>query len=293
MVRRRAPAGPRPSEHYSRAIGSVTDLVGGFRMQATARRRSGLQTGHLLAWVVGCAVGFAAYRSIMPDRLTMSRWWPRWQAIAAGHSLAMGTAAGTILTGCCLMAYRRRRGDPSYPSLAGHWLLLFGLAAAAADVAAVLAYRFWTVPDPSYPVSPYLAQFQPGGASTGPTFYHQTVGWSAGALAALGFLWAVRRRLPRRWIAVFFTFALAAAILGGGHLVVLVFAPRLVGPPLNRFFVHAYAGAVLLGAVAIVSAVDKDRRSGAPTDGPHRLGVGAWLLIAVIQLILYGVYLMG
>jgi hypothetical protein len=289
MVHRRALDGPRPSKHYSGAIGSVTDLVGGFRMQATARRRSGLQTGHLLVWVVGCAIGFAAYRSIMPDRLAMSRW----LAVATGHSLVMGTAAGTILTGCGLMADRQRRGDRSYPSLGGHWLLLFGLTAAAADVAAVVAYRFWTVQDPSYPVDPYLAQFQPGGASSGPTFYHQTVGWSAGALAALGFLWAVRRRLPRRWIAVFFTFALVAAILGGGHLIVLVFAPRLVGPPLNRSFVHAYAGAVLLGAVAIVSAVDKDRRSGAPADGPHRLGVGAWLLIAVIQLILYGVYLIG
>jgi hypothetical protein len=247
----------------------------------------------LLIWVVGCAIGFAAYRSIMPDRLAMSRWPPRGLAAVTVHSLAMGTAAGTILTGCGLMACRRRRGDTSYPSLAGHWLLLFGLAAAADDVAAVLAYRYWTVPDPSYPVNPYLAQFQPGGASTRPTFYHQMVGWSVGALAALGFLRAVRRRLPRRWVAVFFTFALVAAILGGGHIVVLVFAPRLVDPPLNRFFVHAYAGAVLLGAVAIVSAVDKDRRSAAPADGPHRLGVGAWLVIAAIQLVLYGVYLIG
>jgi hypothetical protein len=260
-------------------------------MQATARQRPGFQTVHLLLWVVGCAVGFAAYRSIMPDRHTMSRWNPRWQAIAAGHSLAMGTAAGTILTRCGLMADRRRRGDRTYPSLGGHWLLLFGLAAAAAAVAAVLAYRYGTVPGSPYPVTPYLAQFQPGGASTGPTFYHQTVGWGVGAVAALGFLRVVRRCLPRRWVAVFFAFALVAAVLGGGHIAVLAFAPRLVGPPLNRFFVHAYAGAVLLGAVAIVSAVDKDRRSGAPTDGLHRLGVGSWLIIAAVQLILYEIYL--
>jgi hypothetical protein len=287
MVRRSALDGPRPSEHYSRAIGSVIDLVGGFRMQATARHRSELQTGHLLLWVVGCAIGFAAYRSIMPTGLDS----PRALAIVTGYNLAMGTAAGTILTGCGLMAHRRWRGDRSCPSLAGHWLLLFGLAAAAADIAAVLAYRYGTVPDPSYPVTPYLAQFQPGGASTGPTFYHQTVGWGVGALAALGFLRVVRRRLPRRWVAVFITFALVAAVLGAGHIVVLVFAPRLVGPPLNRFFVHAYAGAVLLGAIAIVSAIDKDRRSGARGDLLHRLGLDAWLAAAAIQLVLYGVYL--
>jgi hypothetical protein len=258
-------------------------------MQATARRQSGMQTGHLLAWVVGCAVGFTAYRSITPAPIPTIRG----VAIVTGYNLAMGTAVGTILTGCGLMAYRRHRGDTTYPSLPGHWLLLFGLAAGAVDVAAAVAYHSAVV-DPSYPVTPYLAQFQPGGASSRPTFYHQMVGWIVGALAALGFFWAVRRRLPRRWIAVFFTFALVAAILGGGHIVVLLLAPRMADdPPLNRLFVRAYAGAVVLGAVATVSAADKDRRSGAPTDGPHRLGVGAWLAIAATQLAMYGVYLIG
>ena len=81
-----------------------------------------------------------------------------------GYSLAMGTAFGTILTGCGLMAYRRWRGDASYPSRAGHWLLLFGLAAAAADVAAVLAFEYRILQDPDYPahpITPYLRNSWP------------------------------------------------------------------------------------------------------------------------------------
>src|SRR5262249_31295921 len=62
---------------------------------------------------------------------------PRGRAIVTGYSLAMGTAFGTILTGCGLLAYRRWKGDTFYPSRAGHWLLLLGLAAAPADVTAV------------------------------------------------------------------------------------------------------------------------------------------------------------
>ena len=65
-----------------------------------------------------------------------------------GYNLAMGTAFGTILIGCGLLAYRRWRGDTSYPSRAGHWLLLLGLAAAVPDVAAVLAISTWPLETP-------------------------------------------------------------------------------------------------------------------------------------------------
>ena len=72
-------------------------------MQATARREPRLQMGHLLIWVVGCAVGFAAYRWITPPHIGIFRG----LAIVSGYSLAMGMAFGTILTGCGLLAYRR------------------------------------------------------------------------------------------------------------------------------------------------------------------------------------------
>ena len=186
-------------------------------MQATTRHEPRLRMGHLLIWVVGCALGFAAYRSITPARIAR----PRDLAIVTGYSLAMGAALGAILTGCGLMAYRRWRGDSSYPSRAGHWLLLFGLAAAAADVAAVLAFEYRIMQDPDYPahpITPYLAQFMAGPPGFTPVTDHHAVGWSVGAMAALGFLGALRHRLERRWLAVFVVFAVVGAILAVAHV---------------------------------------------------------------------------
>jgi hypothetical protein len=257
-------------------------------MQDTAGRAPRLRMGHLLVWVVGCAVGFAAYRSITPTRITN----PRGLAIVTGYSLAMGTAFGTILTGCGLLAYRRWRGDTSCPSRAGHWLLLLGLAAAPADVAAVVAYHLRAVQDPSYPVTPYLAQFSPGGASTWPSMHHHAVGWGVGAMVALGFALTIHRRLERRWRAVFLVYLLAGAILAAGYIAALGLA--LVGVStrrLNFLLVHVYAGSAVLSALAILAAIVGDTRSGAPRDGLHRLGVGAWLAIAAIQLVMYVLYL--
>ena len=87
-------------------------------MQDTAGPEPRLRMGHLLIWVVGCALGFAAYRSITP----LNVWPPIWRTIVMSYSLAMGTAFGTILTGCGLLAYRRWRGGTSCQPRAGHWL---------------------------------------------------------------------------------------------------------------------------------------------------------------------------
>jgi hypothetical protein len=257
-------------------------------MQATARREPRLQMGHWLIWIVGCAVGFTAYRTITPPRIPT----PRGLAIVMGYNLAMGTAFGTILTGCALLAYRRWRGDTSCPSRAGHWLLLFGLAAAAADVAAVVAYQYRDVHDPAYPLTPHLAQYEPGGPSTWPSGYHQAVGWSVGAMAGLAFLLALRRRLPRHWLAVFLTFFIVSVVLAVGHIPFLIRPLHgVAGVDLNRLLVQAYAGSILVGALAILWAIVRDRRSGVPTDGLHRLGLGAWLAIAAIQMVMYLLYL--
>ena len=103
---------------------------------------------HLLVWVVGSAS--ASRLTVRSPRLALC-WGPRGRAFVAGYTPAMGMAFGTILTGCGLLAYRRWQGDTFYPSRAGHWLLLFGLAAAAADVAAVVAYA----------ISPQILTFHP------------------------------------------------------------------------------------------------------------------------------------
>ncbi len=163
-------------------------------MQAEERRGPRVRMGHLLIWVVGCAVGFAAYRSITPPMYLGK---PAALAIVTGYNLAMGTAFGTILAGCATLAYRRWQGDLAYPSRAGHWLLIFGLAATMADVAAVVAFWYRDPHDSAYPISPYMAHFIHGGPWTWPSGYHQAVGWSAGTIASMGFLLALRRRLPR------------------------------------------------------------------------------------------------
>ena len=111
-------------------------------------------------------------------------------------------------------------------------------------------------------------------------------------MAALGFLGALRRRLERRWLAVFVVFAVVGAILAVAHVTSAVLEHYPVDTRrLNFLLVHVYAGAVLLGAIAMLAAIVGDRRSGAPGDGLHRLGVGAWLAIAAIQITMYCVYL--
>jgi hypothetical protein len=177
MVRRRALEGPRPSEHYSGAIGPVIDLAGGFRMQATARYRSGLQTGHLLLWVVGCAVSFAQRRALMPADLPAG---PD-RVLLFGSNVLWGIALGTILTGCVLLAYRRWRGDTRYPSRAGHWLLLRSLA----------AYATWKI---------FIRSGSPVSASV------------SVLIVDLAFLWYLRPHLPGHWVAVFLVSGIAAAV---------------------------------------------------------------------------------
>ena len=260
-------------------------------MQATESLVPRLRVGHLLIWIVGCAVGFAVYRSITPLRITN----PTHLAIVTGYNLAMGTAFGTILTGCSLLAYRRRHGDTSCPSLGGHWLLVFGLAVAAADVAGVIAYQYQAMQDPdwpAHPVPPYLAQFTPGPAGFGPLLYDHAVGWGVGALAALGFLQALRHRLERHWLGVFLIFFIVSATLAVAHTTSLVLSHYPIDTrPLNLLLVHAYAGSILVGALAILWATVRDRRSAVTADGLHRLGVGTWLAIAAIQMLMYFAYL--
>lgn len=257
-------------------------------MRAESPHDSRLRMGHLLTWIVGCAVGFSAYRSITPRGILG----PRPLAVVTSYSLAMGMACGAILTGCGLLTYRRWRSDISTPDRAGHWLLWLGLAGAAADVAAVATYNVLAARDPSIPATPYLAQFTPGPVGFTPALCHHAIGWDVGAAAALGFLWALRHRLGRQWLAVFLVFAIASATLAVGHITsVLLWHYGADNRRLNFFLVHVYAGCVVLGALAILAAVAGDRRSGAAGDGLHRLGVGTWLAIAAIQLSIYTIYL--
>jgi hypothetical protein len=214
------------------------------RMPAEAERGPRLQTGHLLLWVVGCAVGFAVLRAIVPADLATGRQ----RLMLLSSNVVWGTAFGTVLTGCGLMAYRRWRGGARYPSRAGHWLLLRDLAV-----------------DVSWMIRPPLLT-------------------AIGAIVLiinLAFLWAVRRRLTPRWIAVFVVSALFSAVrmiafvaFDFYQMVWLLASMRLIG-----------IGFSLADAVVILRAIGRDRRSGVPTDGMHRLGAVTMLAIDAMNVI--------
>jgi hypothetical protein len=93
---------------------------------------------------------------------------------------------------------------------------------------------------------------------------------------------------------VFVVFSLVSAILAAAHITsAALWHYGVDNRRLDFILVHVYAVAVLLCALAILAAIAGDRRSGAPGDGLHRLGVGAWLAIAAIQMAVYGLYLTG
>jgi hypothetical protein len=221
-------------------------------MQGTARREPRLQMGHLLIWIVGCAVGFAERRSISPTGLPGYRE----QVIVFSSNVILGMAIGTILTGCGLLAYRRWRGDTSYPSRAGHWLLLRHLAVQAASVAFVHLRLSISV------IS------------------------SSALMIDLAFLWGLHRRLPRHWIVVFLLSSIAAAIQAFGFS---AFAPTLRTVAAIR---SIGIGSALLDALAILWAIGRDRRSGVPTDGLHRLGIGTSVALDAIR-VLFSVVLLA
>jgi hypothetical protein len=252
-----------------------------------------LRIGHLLVWILGCALGFAAYRELTPRGL-MPPMPPRIRSLSVAYNLVMGVALGTLLTGVGVLAHRRGRGDMSYPLLPGHWLLLFGVAAALADGVAVIVFRALVVAwsqDDAFMSAYWLPyRFARNGPNL-PGMFHQCVGWGLATVAALGFLGYLRRRLSWPWLAVFFTFFLAAGVLAAGAIVstISAYGPSGWSGPLlwYRRAIHLYAGFIFVSASAIVVASACDLRDRTPTDGLHWTGALVWLMIALVQVTLY------
>jgi hypothetical protein len=210
------------------------------------------------------------------------------------YNLAMGSAFGTMLAGTGVLAYRRLRGDRSYPGLPGHWLLIFGLTAALADVAAVVVFRLllaaWFPPDSSmwaYWLPYRMAQNRPDLAG----MYSQCVGWGLGAVAALAFCWHLRRRVRWNWYAAFLAFLLTGVVFAAGAICVTImfYGPARWGPALvwYRNSIHLYAGLVLLDALTILAAIACDHGCRRPADGLHWAGVASWLTVASMQVVTY------
>jgi hypothetical protein len=245
---------------------------------------------HMMAWTLGCGLGFAAYRGLSPPWTMPAATRP----LSWAYNLVMGAALGTILTGAGVLAYRRSRGDRSYPVLPGHWLLLFGLAAPLANAAAVVVFRrllaAWFPPGTQ--LSAYWLPFRM--ARNGPDLagmYSQCAGWGLGVVAALVFCCHLRGRVRWPWYAVFLAFLLTGVVLATGAICVTALSyGRLGWGPARVWFrrsIDVYAGFFVLGTLAILTAVDRDRRFRRPTDGLHWAGVAAWLAIAAMQLTAY------
>jgi hypothetical protein len=255
-----------------------------------------LRIARLLFWTVASALGFAAYRGITPTLGPGASW-----GLLGVYDSVMGRALGTILTGVGIMAYRRWRDGRSYPSLPGHWLLIFGLAAALANGVAIAVFNFLTrlyyppskwPPGTIYLPRVLLVQFLISEHPDLIGVYHQAVGWGMGAAAALALSWHLRRRLSRPWLSVFVVFGLAAATLSAGHVQSLIrvqFSPTL--RPISYWCLqsaHVYARFILLGTFVMVAALAWDVRSRARVDGLHWAGVATWLVTAALQYAMYG-----
>jgi hypothetical protein len=87
--------------------------------------------------IVGCALGFAAYRSITP-RLNAA-----FRPLGQTYDVVMGAVIGVFLTGGFYLARTARRDKPAEPLQPGHWLLRFGLAAVLIGAGAVGAFYGW------------------------------------------------------------------------------------------------------------------------------------------------------
>lgn len=261
-----------------------------YRTEDSSHRGNQVGVRHLAAWVFGCALGFAAYRGLMPP-------WPmpvKTRILSGAYNLAMGSAFGTILTGTGVLISRRLRGDRSYPDLPGHWLLIFGLAAALADIAAVVVFRLLLIAWSPHNTSmwaywlPYrMAQNRPDLAG----MYSQCVGWGLGTVAALTFCWHLRRRVQWNWYTAFLVFLLTGMVLAAGAICVTVmfYGPARWGPALvwYRNSIHLYASFLLLGTLAILAAIARDYVCRRPADGLHWAGVAAWLAVGSIQVVTY------
>lgn len=253
-------------------------------------RRDRLGLRHCLVWVLGCALGFAAYRGMMPPRFMPMM---KIRVLSGAYNLSMGCAFGTMLMGTGVLAHRRLRGDASCPGLPGHWLLVFGVTAALADATGVVVFRglyaAWFPPDAhlwAYWL-PYRMARNPDLAG----MYSQCAGWGVGAVAALAFCWHLRRRVPWSWYTVFLAFLLTAVVLALGSITVtaLFHGPARWGPAIvwYRSAIHVFAGLVLLDALMILAAIARDHACRRRADGLHWAGVASWLTVASMQLIAY------
>ena len=227
---------------------------------------------HLLVWMAGVAVVLAIYRAavetgwleVTAEGRDEARWW----------LTAYGLVYGTAISGMGLLIYRRLRGDESFPACPGHWLLIFGGLAFAADAAAfVLAKGL---------MAAWSARI---GWSPGFYYVQQWLAW--GLALAVAMVVLVRLRTAWNWwlltglimalIAVNFlahTLLMAQAVAQafGSSAISGVWSPSLT------HWTRIFGTAVCLAGLPVVLAGDRGRR-----DWLHWVGVVALVALALVE----------
>ena len=171
---------------------------------------------HLLGWMAGCAVVLAIYRGTT-DWAKID---PEYRATLRLWQLAFGLLYGTALSGLGLLAWRRLRGQSTFPTMPGHWLLvLSGIGFLHDGLTSWIAGRILAHESLSpYGFSPYWLQ--------------QTLGWGGAALVGLGCCFV--KGAPFHWrvfillvTLVFFANALTHGLGAADQLSPLVLRRRL------------------------------------------------------------------
>jgi hypothetical protein len=246
-----------------------------------------MRISHALLLMIGCALGFAAYRGLNPGLNAHFR------AFGYVYDVVMGSAVGALLAGGLVLAHRRWRGDPAALSQPGHCLLAFGLAAILANGGAIVAYYAWHVAvriPPTVVHSPYWVPIRETNLRSYPEMHHQAVGWGLGAAAAaVLFCGMSRRRVWWHWQAVFLAIAVGAAILSAGHIAHLAELWGRAGVPAwwGREPADLYGEILVAWVLLLLVALARDAREGRRGDALHWVGIAAWLVIAAMQLALY------
>ena len=217
----------------------------------------------------------------------------------------MGFVLGTFALGCtALFLTQQMRNADRQP---GHWMLMLGVASAMSNGIAISVVAAYISPESSYGVEElYLAHFMM--FVYGPHSFwltHQTVGWGLGTAAAICWFRKLRHRVMTPWRIVAALFVAAAAVIFCGNLVALfrmkfevsngpLIASTMVDSWLFwwlrwwcRYSGHVFAALVVVCSSAMLVAVVSDGSQRLRRDWLHWMGIGAWLVIAAMQLITF------
>lgn len=163
--------------------------------------------------MAGCAVVLAIQQGMTDWKVIPSEY----RSVVRIWQLVFGLLYGTALSGLGLLVWRRLRGRSTFPSMPGHWLLVFaGIGFIVDGLTAWLARRILFGND----------------RGLDPHWLHQTLGWNAAAAVAL--VCCFVRDMPLRWriftVGVGLTFLANAAT--HSLAVVAQLSPLLLGRPL-------------------------------------------------------------